>query len=130
MLRQDPGNWQALNNLSYRLLESKTEFPRALSLAKRAVGIMPQHGQLRDTLAMALSANGEHEAAAAEARQALLLDKKDPWLAVRAARVFLRAGCRKEARRAAVEAEARAGPEEQAALGREVRVILRAVGPK
>ncbi len=50
LLRIDPNNGVAMNNLAYRLAEDGVEFEEALTLAKRARELMPQLIEVDDTI--------------------------------------------------------------------------------
>jgi len=124
LLAQNPGFIPARNNLAFLLAADPHTTGRAVTLATRAVQSDPSNGEYRDTLAVALSADGKHEEAVASAREALRLLPENAMIAVRSAKVFRDAGRTDEARELAAKAADVATPEEREAVEREVRDLL------
>jgi tetratricopeptide (TPR) repeat protein len=74
LMGEDPLNAEALNSLSYMLVERNMRLPEAVELAQRAVKIEPDNPAYLDTLGWALFKQGKtDEAAAPMARAAAAL---------------------------------------------------------
>lgn len=85
-----PDNIPALNNLAFVILRNGGK--DALSFARRAVDLGPDRPELLDTLALALSAEGQHGAALDAQRVAVELAPQSPVLRLQLSRLAIDAG--------------------------------------
>ena len=74
----NPDNAVALNNLAWMYAEQGD--PRAVEYAERAVALLPESGNVADTLGWALYKSGEHERAAEVLRDAVEKTPDDPTI--------------------------------------------------
>lgn len=78
VVRHDPANAGACNDLAWMLAESGTDLDRALDLATTAVRIEPTRAGFLDTLGWVHLQRGEAKAAAAQLRSAVRLAPMQP----------------------------------------------------
>lgn len=90
VLKQQPENALALNNVAWLMATSKT--PGAVAMAEKAVAILPDRPVILDTLALALASEGQVPKAVETMRQAVRLDDKNPQLRLNLAKLLIQAG--------------------------------------
>lgn len=96
VLRIQPDSPLALNNLAWVTMQLKKN--GALAYAERANQLAPKQPQFMDTLALLLSANGEHARAIELETQATNLQPTNNALRLNLARIFIAAGDKARAR--------------------------------
>jgi len=96
VLDVQPRNALALNNVAW--LMAKQGKPGAVPLAEQANQLLPNRPQLMDTLATALSAEGDVKRALDVQKRAVQMDRNDPHLRLNLARLYLKSGEKPEAR--------------------------------
>ncbi|MCW5612464.1 MAG: PEP-CTERM system TPR-repeat protein PrsT [Rubrivivax sp.] len=96
VLRSQPGNALAMNNIAWLLLQQSK--PGALELAQRADALLPNRAPVLDTLAAAQAAAGRMADAVKTQKRALAASPQDPHLQLRLAGYLLKAGQKSEAR--------------------------------
>lgn len=94
----EPKHADALNNLAWLEFERGADKAGAESLARRAVAVRSQDGQLLDTLAWILRGNGKRDEALRHARAAARLAPNDPTIAYHEGVMLAEAGQKAEAR--------------------------------
>ncbi|HSD73180.1 MAG TPA: XrtA/PEP-CTERM system TPR-repeat protein PrsT [Steroidobacteraceae bacterium] len=97
VLRTEPDNVTALNNLSWLYFQAGDE--RALALAQRAHALRPKSPQITDTLGWILLSQGEVPEAVRKLSEAVALAPKEPNIAYHHAAALARSGARSEASR-------------------------------
>lgn len=90
MLKLEPENPVALNNLAWLLIKQKR--PGAVALAERALKGAPNQLILMDTLAMALSSENQHSKAIELQKQVLARSPEAPVFLLTMAKIYLQAG--------------------------------------
>lgn len=111
VVRAFPDNVLALNNLAYVIARNGGK--DALPFARRAVDLSPDNPELLDTLATALSLDGQHAAALDAQRVAVELAPEAQALRLRLASLAIKAG-KKELAREELDKLAKLGPTFQA----------------
>jgi FimV-like protein len=106
LLQVQPSAALALNNLAWAQLQLGKD--GALGHAEKANTLAPNQPQFMDTLAMVLSARGEHAKAVELQAKALALQPKSDALRLNLARIYIAAGDKTKAR-AELETISKAG---------------------
>jgi uncharacterized protein (TIGR03790 family) len=94
VLKAEPDNVVALNNLAYALAVHDNKPAEALPMARRAAALQPRSPAILDTLAWVEHLNGNTAEGARVFRETLRVGTEDPEIRVRAAIVFAAAGDR------------------------------------
>ena len=89
-LASRPDHPSALNNMAW--LMSKRGAKGAVDMAQKAVALMPGNAVFLDTLALALSSEGQTDKALATAKQVVALAPGEPTFGLSLARIQLKAG--------------------------------------
>lgn len=97
VLRADPDNPTALNNLAWALSAQKK--PGALEAAERANQVAPNQPLFMDTLAMVLAEQGQLPRALQLQKKAIELNPNAPALRLALARLYVKSGNKAEARK-------------------------------
>lgn len=90
VLALQPDNALAMNNIAWLLAQQRK--PGALALAEKAVALLPNRAPLLDTLALAQEAENQLAQAIETQKRAVALAPKDGHMALRLARLYLKAG--------------------------------------
>lgn len=90
VLKLQPENALALNNVAWLMATAKK--PGAVAMAEKAVALLPDRPVIMDTLALALSAEGQKGKAVDIMRQAVRLEEKNPQLRFNLAKLLVDAG--------------------------------------
>ena len=96
VLEVQPDNALALNNVAW--LMAKQGRPGALAMAQKANELLPGRAPLVDTLSMALESENKLPEAIEAQKRAITLEPKDPGLALRLAKLYIKAGDKARAR--------------------------------
>ncbi len=96
VLKAQPEHALALNNVAW--LKMKQNKPGALEFAERAVKAAPNQAPLMDTLAMVLSASGQHARAVEVQKQVVAKAPQLPGFRLNLAKIYLAAGDKGQAR--------------------------------
>jgi cellulose synthase operon protein C len=96
VLDLQPDNALAMNNVAWLLL--KQGKPGALALSQKANQLLPDRAPLIDTLSMALEGENKLPEAIEAQKRAITLEAKDPSLALRLAKLYIKAGDKTRAR--------------------------------
>ncbi len=96
VLTLQPDNALALNNLAW--LTVKQGKPGSVALAEKANQLLPDRAPLLDTLATALAAEQQLPKAIETQKRAIALDPKDSGMALRLAKLYIKAGEKDRAR--------------------------------
>jgi Flp pilus assembly protein TadD len=99
VLKVQPNNTVALNNLAYNLAIHQNNIGEALPLARRAWAVTPNNVNVVDTLAWIHHLQGNSAEAARLLRTAVQRDTGNPEVHVHAATVFAAVGDLREAER-------------------------------
>jgi putative PEP-CTERM system TPR-repeat lipoprotein len=101
VLKTQPEHALALNNVAW--LKMKQNKPGALEYAERAVKVAPNQAPLMDTLAMVLSAAGQHARAVEVQKQVVAKAPQLPGFRLNLAKIHLAAGDKAQARQELTE---------------------------
>lgn len=96
VLEVQPDNALALNNVAWLL--AKQGKPGALAMAQKANQLLPDRAPLIDTLSIALEGENKLPEAIEAQKRAVTLEPKDPSLALRLAKLYIKAGDKGRAR--------------------------------
>lgn len=96
VIELQPENALALNNVAWLLV--KQGKPGALPLAQKANELLPNRAPLIDTLSIALEGDGKVAEAIEAQKRAITLEPKDPALALRLAKLYIKSGDKTRAR--------------------------------
>jgi predicted Zn-dependent protease len=96
VLKAQPEHALALNNVAW--LKMKQNKPGALEYAERAVKVAPNQAPLMDTLAMVLSAAGQHARAVEVQKQVVAKAPQLPGFRLNLAKIQFAAGDKAQAR--------------------------------
>ena len=96
LLKIDPNNVPALNNMAFLLLQQSK--PGALGLAQKANTLQPDRPPLMDTLSLALLAEGQGPKALDMQKRAVDLAPDAPDLRLTLARIYVKTGAKDQAR--------------------------------
>jgi tetratricopeptide (TPR) repeat protein len=99
LIRREPDNATALNNLGYYLVERGVNLPEALKLIEHAVSIEPTQGSYLDSLAWAHHKLGNHEKAREYLEKAQLYSRRNATIHEHLGDVLRQIGRLAEARR-------------------------------
>jgi putative PEP-CTERM system TPR-repeat lipoprotein len=97
VLRAEPGNVAALNNLSWLYYQAGDD--RALALAQKAYQLQPKSAHVADTLGWILLAEGQVPEAVSTLAEASALAPREPDIAFHYAAALARSGAQPEAQR-------------------------------
>lgn len=97
VVRQQPRNAEALNNIAWLMLQQRKA--GALAYAERATQAFPNNAALMDTLAMAHASAGQFERAVSVQQQVLKLVPGSGTFGLNMARIYVMAGDKSSARR-------------------------------
>lgn len=101
VLKSQPEHALALNNVAW--LKMKQNKPGALDYAERAVKVAPNQAPLMDTLAMVLSAAGQHARAVEVQKQVVAKAPQLPGFRLNLAKIYVAAGDKAQARQELTE---------------------------
>jgi len=96
VLVAQPENGLALNNIAWLLV--KQGKPGAVAIAEKANKLLPDTAPVMDTLSMALEAENQVPQAIDAQKRAVALQPKDPYLQLRLAKLYIKAGDKTNAR--------------------------------
>lgn len=97
VLEVQPDNALALNNVAWLLVQQGKS--GAVPFAEKANALLPGRAQLLDTLSIALEANKQLPQAVDAQRRAIALQPNDPTLSLRLAKLLIKQGDKRQARR-------------------------------
>ncbi len=97
VLRRKPEHGGALNYVGYSWADRNIHLDKALEYIRKAVGLKPESGYIRDSLGWVYYRLGRLEEALAELREAVRLSPDDPTIAGHLADVYLELGRRDKA---------------------------------
>ena len=96
VLEVQPDNALALNNVAWLL--ARQGKPGALAMAQKANELLPDRAPLVDTLSLALEAENKLPEAIEAQKRAIALEPRDPGLALRLAKLYIKTGDKTRAR--------------------------------
>lgn len=99
ILKLDDGNVAAMNNLAFLMVEKLNQAAEAIPYAERAAELVPNNGNIIDTLGWAYFKNGDLNRAESTLLEALRLEPENPTVLEHVGELHVKLGNRAEARK-------------------------------